>query len=894
MALAAATTRAPALPPRPDAEAAPPTKRDRVVLELVETERSYVTSLCTLVDCFVKPLTIGTGTNSGTASLMTPTESRLIFANVDHLYRLNSSLLASLENELSLRGPANARLGKIMFEFAPFFRVYMSFIDRYQQQSRKLEDLCQEKSGLLDLLAKCEANPRCGGLVLKSFLIMPVQRIPRYKMLLHELAKRTPCEHPDADDIKKATMAISRVASQINQSIKQQENRLFMFDLRVAIMASGTGGMDSWLAAWPGEDLLESHRRLVRVGKLVKRSRSKRSNQGTCLFVLLNDTLMYGDSGRPVSITMSSGGRGGRSSRPSTSSTSRSQSVSNTKGIIPPSLNLRAAIPLWTATNRCHVNCRREEKTIEFLSDMKSFDIVCNSEAEADAWSVAILEAIAVCSKQLLEAETRKKWGDLRNAIIDGDMEYVSHAVRTTMLTAKAEESDALAELSLQLVLKSFSLQGGILSEAGSEAEISAASNRNNHSNLIGAGGAGSASSVGGRTMWETRVDILKCFLEKALLSAKCLEEQFELLIRAVGDDGETVRAGVALDIVQSILLHRVSPQARDRMIAQVSGPGRFTVVVTLAPHTSSAAKEEAFRSAAGALMIRAAIDEESQSKSEGAAATKESVPNLNQKNSAKRKNRRKSLTMHTKAESAFDLSSSAECLDVVRELAPSVPEQVRLSVLNHAACEGSISLCATLVPVVTDETRLEVLRTLRNRPARTMKPGISGPGDQIFEKIVTLFGSTPGVLVSSSLSRKRLSSVGQRANQSRVASLTPMARQLLGAWEIHEGLLCKRGAVVKSWKTRMFALKGPLLTYHRPIKIGNNLSKELGRIDLAVPLTDVYVPTKEEEKTMKLRALCFAIRTPDRTYFVQANSVEDRQKWVASISLNIQIAVAE
>ena len=58
-------------------------------------------------------------------------------------------------------------------------------------------------------------------------------------------------------------------------------------------------------------------------------------------------------------------------------------------------------------------------------------------QVEADAWSVAILEAIAVCSKQLLEAETRKKWGDLRNAIIDGDMEYVSHAVRTTMLTAK-------------------------------------------------------------------------------------------------------------------------------------------------------------------------------------------------------------------------------------------------------------------------------------------------------------------------------------------------------------------------------------------------------------------------------------------------------------------------
>ena len=138
----------------------------------------------------------------------------------------------------------------------------MSFIDRYQQQQRKLEDLCREKKGLQELVRKCESDPRCGGLALKSHLILPVQRIPRYKMLLHELAKRTEHKHPDAADIEKAREAISRVASQINLSIKQQENRQLILNLRHAIMASGPSGMDLWSAMWPGEDLLESHRRL--------------------------------------------------------------------------------------------------------------------------------------------------------------------------------------------------------------------------------------------------------------------------------------------------------------------------------------------------------------------------------------------------------------------------------------------------------------------------------------------------------------------------------------------------------------------------------------------------------------------------------------------------------
>ena len=147
-----------------------------------------MTSLETLVECFAKPLTLGTGSNSGAASLLTPSESRSVFANADHLLHLNSSLLQSLERELAQSGPSQARVGKILFEFAPFFRVYMNYIDRYEDQMRAFTELCQTKQGLEDLVEQLAQNPKCRGLALKSHLIMPIHRIPRYKMLLHELA----------------------------------------------------------------------------------------------------------------------------------------------------------------------------------------------------------------------------------------------------------------------------------------------------------------------------------------------------------------------------------------------------------------------------------------------------------------------------------------------------------------------------------------------------------------------------------------------------------------------------------------------------------------------------------------------------------------------------------
>jgi hypothetical protein len=54
-------------------------------------------------------------------------------------------------------------------------------------------------------------HPRMMGVnTLANFLIMPIQRIPRYSLLLNELIKNTPPDHPDLLDLK----------SSLNKSMK--------------------------------------------------------------------------------------------------------------------------------------------------------------------------------------------------------------------------------------------------------------------------------------------------------------------------------------------------------------------------------------------------------------------------------------------------------------------------------------------------------------------------------------------------------------------------------------------------------------------------------------------------------------------------------------------------
>jgi hypothetical protein len=81
----------------------------------------------------------------------------------------------------------------------------------------------------------------------EDLLIEPVQRLPRYSLLLMgmssvtcaliflALAKYTPEEHTDYANIQKANQEFRKLASSVNDSRKAEESQLFMFDLQKTV-----------------------------------------------------------------------------------------------------------------------------------------------------------------------------------------------------------------------------------------------------------------------------------------------------------------------------------------------------------------------------------------------------------------------------------------------------------------------------------------------------------------------------------------------------------------------------------------------------------------------------------------------------------------------------------
>eukprot|EP00824_Muranothrix_gubernata_P019025 TRINITY_DN38545_c0_g1_i1.p1 TRINITY_DN38545_c0_g1~~TRINITY_DN38545_c0_g1_i1.p1 ORF type:complete len:557 (-),score=134.50 TRINITY_DN38545_c0_g1_i1:67-1710(-) len=242
-------------------------RRNAVLWELLKTERTYVLQLQTVVKEFFAPLSRPTGPR-----LLTPDEVRQIFANVNMVLKVNETLLSDLEERMG-EWPF-AQLGKSMLNIAPFLKTYTDYVNNY---NRALTTLTQAKKrrDFATFLKQKEAR-HCGGLDLVSYLITPVQRIPRYRLLLEDLVKNTPPEHGDFVNIVDSLEAIKQIADFVNERKREAENLMKVVEVKTNLI-----GYD--------KNLVEPHRHYVREGIV---THVKRLNIKERYLFLFNDILI--------------------------------------------------------------------------------------------------------------------------------------------------------------------------------------------------------------------------------------------------------------------------------------------------------------------------------------------------------------------------------------------------------------------------------------------------------------------------------------------------------------------------------------------------------------------------------------------------------------------------
>jgi len=115
-----------------------------------------------------------------------------------------------------------------------------------------------QKRRIKGYLKRCRMNPRHSQLNLEGYLLLPVQRIPRYRLLLEELLRGTPPSNDYTQDpLEKALAEISSLANNMNEGKRESESRRKLVQWQSRIRGR-----------FPSP-LVQPHRRLIMDGPLL-------------------------------------------------------------------------------------------------------------------------------------------------------------------------------------------------------------------------------------------------------------------------------------------------------------------------------------------------------------------------------------------------------------------------------------------------------------------------------------------------------------------------------------------------------------------------------------------------------------------------------------------------
>jgi hypothetical protein len=222
--------------------------------EVVTTEETYVQQLNMLFTAVIQPLTQLAG---GKTEILTRAEILSMFSNAEVIMNCHFKLMHSLRERMA-GWKSNPRLGDVFLENTSFFKLYKHYVNNFDKSVIALKECRSQNKRFKEFLEKLEYTERLSKLSLDSFLILPVQRIPRYVLLLKELLRVTPSTHPDHEDLGHAHDAARELADYINRNKSDADTLNQIYAIKEQIE-----GYD---------DLIATGRRFIRQGSAKRKA----------------------------------------------------------------------------------------------------------------------------------------------------------------------------------------------------------------------------------------------------------------------------------------------------------------------------------------------------------------------------------------------------------------------------------------------------------------------------------------------------------------------------------------------------------------------------------------------------------------------------------------------
>ncbi|CAL1686475.1 unnamed protein product [Lasius platythorax] len=316
------------------------TLRSQAIQEILTTEVTYLQQLEILAEFFIQPIL--------ERKLLNHPLLVTLLENIKTLYNVSGELVAGIKYN-----PDN--ITEVFHKLAPFFKLYSIYAYDYTQVLNLLQASQESDPVFKKFICDQETRPEVGR-KLASLLITPVQRVPRYQLLVKEVLQHTPYRHREYRSLQACLVEIEKSAKHINALIAQNEEMQKLLNLQKSIVTS--------------INLVKPGRILIKQGPLMRVSRRGNSAYKR-YFVLLNDTLLY------------------------------------CKGEPETSLNVSCVLPL----NKCSLTCVLSKKLFRITCLHETF-LLYSENGDSDEWIQSIESAIrkyTECRQTLRKESSSRK-----------------------------------------------------------------------------------------------------------------------------------------------------------------------------------------------------------------------------------------------------------------------------------------------------------------------------------------------------------------------------------------------------------------------------------------------------------------------------------------------------
>lgn len=190
--------------------------KNKVRDELISTEQTYVRNLGILVNQYAIPL------RNDPKHGLTRDQANTLFSNVETLQQLHGVMLADL------KAASAEEFAEVILRSADFLKMYTDYLNGYE----KSIEIVNKQSKSKRFTNFLEERRKHGAPDLMSLMILPVQRIPRYELLLKEMVKHTFSSDPDAVTLDMALEKIKEIAGFVNDTKKHVEKMFKLLELQ--------------------------------------------------------------------------------------------------------------------------------------------------------------------------------------------------------------------------------------------------------------------------------------------------------------------------------------------------------------------------------------------------------------------------------------------------------------------------------------------------------------------------------------------------------------------------------------------------------------------------------------------------------------------------------------